>query len=82
MEQEIKAMSEICGTKWRHKKRGSVVEVLHDGAHLQCAGTPDLETKFSDEGFVVYHHCEDRSVWIRPRTEFLDGRFEKIWPKS
>lgn len=50
---------------WRHKKTGRLYEVI-------CQGL--LEATL--EPVTVYQSRVDGRVWVRPSTEFLDGRFE------
>jgi hypothetical protein len=60
--------------QFRHKKRGSVVEIDGDTAELQSAGGPIPEGTV----LTVYRHVEDGKRWARPKTEFEDGRFEAL----
>lgn len=51
---------------YRHVKRGTIYEVLFDDA-----------TRESDKAQLVVYRCiEDGKVWVRPASEFFDGRFE------
>lgn len=63
----------------RHKKRGSTYEVLH-GALMQSTHWHDTYYKVPADGrsVVVYRSESDGSVWVRPASEFEDGRFEDI----
>lgn len=65
-------------TTWKHKKRGSVYEVITDTASIQCSADPAFEQRFEDESWTVYRNIHTQSIWVRPTEEFLDGRFEKI----
>lgn len=64
------------GKRYRHKKRGTVYEVLGEGT-LQCAANPAL-----DEQPVVVYRGEDGKLWVRGHSEFHDGRFEPLDPKD
>ena len=52
---------------WRHKKTGTIYRILTVGL---------LEKNL--EPHVIYtEECDDECpLWIRPVSEFLDGRFE------
>jgi len=60
-------------------KRGSTYEVV-GLAKMQIGTGVDETTAMSLErrSFVVYSSLEDGALWVRPESEFLDGRFEKI----
>ena len=64
--------------RWRHKKRGTIYEVLTNGASLQCSAAPEFEKLFEDNAWTVYRSVETDTIYIRPTAEFLDGRFERI----
>jgi hypothetical protein len=63
----------------RHKKRGTTYRVLH-GAVMQSTHWHDHHFKVPADGrtVVVYQSESDGSVWVRPASEFEDGRFENI----
>ena len=63
---------------WRHKKRGTVYEVLYDAAGLKCATEPEFEHMFDDEHWTVYRNVKTGAISIRLTEEFNDGRFEKV----
>lgn len=70
------------GARWRHVRRRSVYEVV-DVATLQWSAMGDrialnLVTRIDVDGraVVVYRALEGGRVWVRPVTEFLDGRFK------
>jgi hypothetical protein len=65
-------------TRWRHKKRRSVYEIITDSASLQCATFPDVERSFADESWTVYRNVATGAVYVRPTEEFQDGRFEQV----
>lgn len=64
--------------RYRHKKRGTVYEVLTEYASLQCSAAPEFEEMFDDENWTVYKNVETGAVWVRLTMEFMDGRFEKL----
>lgn len=59
----------LVGTVWRHKKRGSLYTVM-GSCHIEATQTLAL----------LYYASADESWWVRPVSEFLDGRFERVWP--
>jgi len=65
-------------SKWRHKKRGTIYDVLTDSASLQCSAAPEFEEMFDDHDWTVYRSIATGAIYIRPTEEFLDGRFERI----
>lgn len=57
----------VIGTVYRHVKRGTLYNFLMFA---------------EDEGkrghtLVVYRGVDDGKVWVRPASQFFDGRFEK-----
>lgn len=65
-------------TRWRHKKRGTVYEIITTMASFQCAAAPEIEANFEDDVFTVYKNVETGAIWVRPTEEFMDGRFERV----
>lgn len=63
---------------YRHKKRGTVYEILHDNASMQCATEEQFERMFEDENWIVYRNVKTWAVYVRLAEEFHDGRFEKV----
>lgn len=59
--------------KVRHKKRGTVYEVLGE-AELQAHASFDL---CEGDALTVYRG-EDGKLWVRPTEEFQDGQFEPV----
>ncbi len=64
--------------RWRHRKRGTVYEVITHDASLQCAATPDVEEMFDDCSLTVYRSLDTGAIYVRPTPEFTDGRFERV----
>lgn len=58
------------GSRWRHIRTGKVVEVL-GFCKLQAADSP------LDGQDAVRYLCTGQE-WVRPRAEFLDGRFVEV----
>lgn len=56
----------MIGSVWRHHK-GGTYRVLSLG-YIEATLTPA----------VVYVSSQEHIVWIRPVSEFMDGRFERI----
>lgn len=65
-------------TQWRHKKRGTVYEIVSTTASLQCSCAPEVEATFEDDTFTVYRNVKTGAVYVRPTEEFMDGRFERL----
>lgn len=55
---------------WRHDK-GGIYTVI---------GFAKLQTNLpiDDMTSLVIYRAEDGTLWARPRTEFLDGRFKRL----
>ena len=68
----------MIGEIWRHKKRGTTYEIVSDSASMQCSAAPKFEALFADEDWIVYRSTDTAVFYVRPRDEFLDGRFERI----
>lgn len=58
--------------RYRHKKRGTTYKVIGTGTVQAAAPIP--------EGTVVtIYQCEQtNALWVRPTSEFIDGRFEDM----
>lgn len=63
---------------WRHKKRGTVYEIITDHASVQCSSYQNFEDTFAETPWTVYRSVNTHHVYIRPTEEFLDGRFEMV----
>lgn len=55
---------------YKHLKTNGNYWLLHDDAKLEW----DLSQ------VVIYKSQKDGSIWIRPKSEFFDGRFVKVLP--
>ena len=64
--------------QYRHKKRGTIYEVLTDVASLQCSGSPEMELYFEEDYFTIYKSVDTGAMYVRPTAEFQDGRFELV----
>jgi hypothetical protein len=69
---------DLNGTRWRHKVRGFVYRIISDTAGLQCSTVKELEERFEGDHWIVYQSETTGLVWVRPRPDFLDGRFERL----
>lgn len=76
------AQAEAAGALWRHKKRGTTYRILHGEKYADCTASSATITQIDHEPFVVYQDVADGKVWVRPRSEFFDGRFEPVAPPS
>ena len=58
------------GQAYRHKKTGNVYRVVLADCRIEATNTEA----------VAYRRADDphAGVWIRPRSEFCDGRFEYV----
>jgi hypothetical protein len=63
---------------WRHKKRGTVYEILTSDAVLQCATQPEIEDTFEQHKWTVYRNIHSGAIYVRLTVEFMDGRFERV----
>jgi hypothetical protein len=57
--------------RFRHKSTGGIYTLLHIGVRMEHDGTTGQKQ-------VVYENVETRVRWVRPESEFFDGRFEAI----
>lgn len=70
---ELYLRAEPKGGKWyRHKRRGTLYQIITDQAGLQAVGN------IPDETQMVVYRGQDGMIWTRPYVEFYDGRFEPI----
>lgn len=76
----------------RHKKRGTEYVVIGEGS-MQAGYWFSLPWKDARatlanaepvdmQPVVVYQDVNDKSLWVRPKDEFEDGRFEQLPPQG
>jgi hypothetical protein len=63
---------------YRHKKRDSRYTIVGD-AEFQLSGEGPI---IDGDSVVVYRSQETGKIYVRLRSEFHDGRFEKLWPRK
>ena len=56
---------------WKHKKTGGIYVVM-DEIKMQTA------KPVGDMAELILHMAVDGTMWVRPKDEFLDGRFEEM----
>lgn len=57
---------------YRHAKTGGHYKIVARGT-IEATMTP----------CIVYQSLQDARVWVRPESEFMDGRFQKSqWPRT
>ena len=56
---------------YRHKKTGGAYEILH-GQASEAFFEADMTPA------IIYRSLEDGKIWVRPKDEFYDGRFELV----
>jgi hypothetical protein len=55
----------------RHVKRGTIYDLV-------CVASIQTDTPLNDYDQVMVYKGEDGQTWVRPLTEFNDGRFEPV----
>lgn len=66
------------GARFKHLKTGGIYRIITEG-----------NEENSGDDVIVYRSEKDGSVWVRPKSEFFDGRFERVvglypeagWPR-
>lgn len=70
---------------YKHKKRGTTYTIIGEGRmsvsadwHMtvqKMSGTAQFHVDMEE---VVIYQGEDGNIWVRPKAEFFDGRFEEV----
>lgn len=72
--------------RFRHKKRGTEYVLLGVGKMQSEDWIDTNRSMFADSvdmrEVAIYRSVDDGSLWVRPREEFEDGRFEHILGKE
>lgn len=63
MKPDLPPVESVPGTYWRHRKTGALYRVIAVG-RIEADLTP-----------CVIYQGPSGDVWVRPREEFMDGRF-------
>jgi hypothetical protein len=57
----------------RHVRRGTIYDLV-------CVASIQTDTPLNDYDQVMVYRGEDGQTWVRPLSEFNDGRFEPVIP--
>lgn len=60
--------------KYRHKKRGTIYEVV-GRAELQLS---NVDRALEEGDVIVFYKDDHGNLWAREESEFDDGRFESL----
>ena len=74
--------------RYRHKRRGTEYELIGYGnmqsKHWRDSATPADNcphgTSVNLREVAIYRSVDEGALWVRPREEFEDGRFEEVKP--
>lgn len=62
---------------WIHKKTGGKYRILSSDAKMECSTEPRFESQFGASDWIIYQNTETNKMYIRLKSEFMDGRFEQ-----